>query len=82
LLARAKAAFDAADAALASQDLGTYQAKTKEGIDLVAQAQAVLASGGGGGGGGSGSGGGGGATTTTAPPAESTTTTSEPPSSA
>jgi uncharacterized membrane protein (UPF0182 family) len=68
LLARAKAAFDAADAALAAQDLGTFQAKTKEGVDLVAKAQAALAaSGSGSSGGGSGS-----TTTTTAP---STTTT-------
>ena len=80
LLTRAQAAFDAADAALKEGDLGTFQAKTKEGVDLVDQAQAALAassaSGGGGGGGGAGSGGG---STTTTPPS---TTTTEQPSSA
>ena len=77
LLARATAAFEAADKAYADGDLGTYQKKNKEGAALIADAQkAVAASSGSGSGSGSG---GDGATTTTAPPP---TTTSEQPASA
>ncbi len=42
LLARAQAAFEAGEAALRSGDLSAYQAKNKEGADLIAQAQRAL----------------------------------------
>lgn len=55
LLARASAAFEAAEAALRAGDLAGYQAKNKEGVGLIAEArQAVGAASGGGGGGGGG----------------------------
>jgi uncharacterized membrane protein (UPF0182 family) len=61
LLARAKTAFDEADAALAAKDLATYQAKLKEALDLINQAQNALAAGGG-------------APSSSTPPATTTTT--------
>src|SRR5688500_6216969 len=43
LLARAQAAFEAGEVALREGDLGTYRSKTREGVDLTAQAQRALA---------------------------------------
>ena len=42
LLARATAAFEAAEAALRSGDLAAYQTKNKEGVALIAEAQQAL----------------------------------------
>ena len=75
LLARASAAFDAADAALRTGDLAGYQAKNKEGVALIAEAKKAVDAAAA-----SGSGGGGGESPTTTAPA--TTTTSEQPASA
>ena len=71
LLARATAAFESAEAALREGDLAGYQAKNKEGVALIAEAQAAVDAA---------AGSGSGSTTTTAPPA--TTTTTEAPASA
>jgi uncharacterized membrane protein (UPF0182 family) len=71
LLARAEAAFAAADAALKAGNLAEYQAKIREAQDLIASATRQLRSGSGSGGGAAGggaSGGSGSTTTTTAAP--------------
>jgi uncharacterized membrane protein (UPF0182 family) len=69
LLTKAQAAFDAAEAALKEGDLGTYRSKTKEGVDLIGQAQAALAAAeASSSGSGSGAGSGSGSTTTTEQP--------------
>lgn len=75
LLTRATAAFEAAEAALRSGDLATYQAKNREGVKLIAEAQQAVSAAARGGGGGSSGGGGEGSTTTT-------TSTTEQPASA
>ncbi|HUP86205.1 MAG TPA: UPF0182 family protein [Acidimicrobiales bacterium] len=69
LLTKAQAAFEAAETALRSGDLATYQAKNKEGADLTTKAAKALAA----------SSAEGGTTTTSAPP---TTSTTEQPASA
>jgi uncharacterized membrane protein (UPF0182 family) len=48
ILARAQAAFTAGEAALRNGDLATYQAKNKEGIALIAEAQKAYSAAGGG----------------------------------
>ena len=77
LLARATAAFEDAEAALRAGDLAGYQAKNKEGVALIGEAQRAVVAAGGSGGSGEGGGGDGASTTTTAP-----TTTTEQPASA